>query len=138
MPRQQHSLEKARAVLFQQRMNLGQAKRDHHKLLLWLLSSALGPSHSRKQEQELPFWGGREVGTPESHLEEQVAFSTPCLGSFSGKDPRASLVKRGPSSTTLINCARPGAARDFCDTNAVMVSSTQTFPEDVSFLAKQN
>lgn len=59
-----------------------------------------------------------------------------CLGSFLGKDPTASLVIHGPEWRHLINCARPGAARDFCDTNAVMVSSTQTIPEDVSFLPK--
>lgn len=51
-------------------MDLGQVKRDQHKLLLWLFSSALSPSHSRRQEQELPLWGGREVGAPEYQLEK--------------------------------------------------------------------
>lgn len=47
---------------------LGPRQEGPYKLLLWLLSSALNPSHSRRQEQELPFWAGREVGTAESHL----------------------------------------------------------------------
>lgn len=65
MPRQ-HSLEEVKAALLQ-KQEFGPSREGPsltHALAFQLSSQPI------RQEQQLPFWGGREVGTPEYHVEK--------------------------------------------------------------------
>lgn len=94
------------------------------------------------------FWGGIGVpGVAQGSWQPHASELSPFFGCPGAKWTRATMTQPHgaavPEQGWLINCAQLTAARAFCvlelsDTNAVMVSSTQTISGDLSFLSKKN